>query len=35
VTAETARTCGFEVVVSSGEYTVDALLDAIVSYFHQ
>jgi uroporphyrinogen III methyltransferase / synthase len=35
VTAETARTCGFEVVVSSGEYTVDALLDAIVSYLHQ
>jgi uroporphyrinogen III methyltransferase/synthase len=35
VTAETARARGFDVVVSSDEYTVDALLDAIVSYFHQ
>jgi uroporphyrinogen III methyltransferase/synthase len=35
VTAETARICGFDVVVRSNEYTVDALLDAIVSYLHQ
>jgi uroporphyrinogen III methyltransferase / synthase len=34
ITAETARTCGFEVLVSPAEYTVDSLLDAILDYFH-
>jgi uroporphyrinogen III methyltransferase / synthase len=34
ITTETARTCGFNVVVSSSEYTVDSLLRAILRYFH-
>ena len=33
ITAQTARRQGFEVVVSPKDYTVDALLDAIVSHF--
>ncbi len=33
ITAETARHEGFEVVVCPAEYTVDALIDAIVAYF--
>jgi uroporphyrinogen III methyltransferase / synthase len=34
ITAETARTCGFEVVVSPAAYTADSLIDAMVRYFH-
>jgi uroporphyrinogen III methyltransferase/synthase len=34
ITAATASTHGLDVVVSSGEYTVDGLLDAILRYFH-
>lgn len=33
ITEETARSEGFEVVVSAKKYTVDALLDAIVAHF--
>jgi len=33
ITAETARNCSFDVVVSSDKYTVDDLLDAILKYF--
>jgi len=33
ITAETARTLGFEVVVSPSEYTIDALVAAITEYF--
>jgi uroporphyrinogen III methyltransferase/synthase len=33
ITAETARAHGFEVVVAPSEYTVDALLAAIVEYY--
>ncbi|HTY54805.1 MAG TPA: uroporphyrinogen-III synthase [Candidatus Binataceae bacterium] len=33
ITAETARTLGFEVVVSPSEYTIDSLVGAIVEYF--
>jgi len=33
ITAETARREGFEVIVSPKDYTVDALLDAIVTHF--
>ena len=33
ITAETARTLGFEVAVSPSEYTIDALVAAITDYF--
>jgi uroporphyrinogen III methyltransferase / synthase len=33
ITAETARAHGFEVVVAPAEYTVEALIEAIVKYF--
>ncbi len=33
ITAETARSIGFEVVVSPAEYTIDALCAAIADYF--
>lgn len=33
ITADTARTLGFEVVVSPSEYTIDALVAAIAEYF--
>jgi len=33
ITAEAARTCGFDVVVSPAAYTVDSLMDAILDYF--
>jgi uroporphyrinogen III methyltransferase/synthase len=35
ITADTARDAGFEVVVSPTEYTVDALVDAIVKHFER
>jgi uroporphyrinogen III methyltransferase/synthase len=35
ITAETARTSGFDVVVSPDEYTLDRLLEAILRYFHR
>lgn len=34
ITAETARACGLEVVVTPSVYTVDSLLDAILQHFH-
>ena len=34
INAETARNCGFEVVVSAEKYTVNSLLDAVLRYFH-
>jgi uroporphyrinogen III methyltransferase / synthase len=34
ITAETARTSGFNVVVSPAAYTVDSLIDAILEHFH-
>ncbi len=33
ITAETARTLGFEVVVSPSDYTIDALVAALIDYF--
>jgi uroporphyrinogen III methyltransferase/synthase len=35
ITAETARSCGFDLVVSPAHYTVDSLLDAILQYFRK
>jgi uroporphyrinogen III methyltransferase/synthase len=34
ITAEAARTSGFDVVASPAEYTVDSLIEAILEYFH-
>jgi uroporphyrinogen III methyltransferase/synthase len=34
ITAETARSSGFDVVASPAEYTVDSLIEAILRYFH-
>jgi uroporphyrinogen III methyltransferase/synthase len=33
ITAQTARACGFDVPISSSEYTLDGLLNAILKYF--
>jgi len=33
ITAQTARAHGFEVVAAPAQYTVDALMAAIVDYF--
>jgi uroporphyrinogen III methyltransferase/synthase len=33
ITAATARECGYDVVVSASDYTVDGLIDAIMGYF--
>jgi len=35
ITADTARRAGFEVVASPAEYTVDALVEAISTYFER
>ena len=34
ITAETARACGFDVVITPSVYTVDSMLDAILKHFH-
>jgi uroporphyrinogen-III synthase len=33
ITAASAKRCGFEVVVSPGEFTIPALIEAIRDYF--